>query len=282
MKGIRAKDKYEKEILDRIEALSRSRQTWQVWSDIIFAMACTLSNACDKNPDYWKEREREYEECIRRLGGPQEVAEIFCLITEAFEVNPWQDLLGDLYMRLNLGSHWHGQFFTPFSICQMMAKVSVGNDAAERIRKKGWISVADPSVGGGATLIAAAEEFKSQGINFQTQVLFFGQDVDRVAGLMAYIQLSLLGCPGYIVIGNTLTNPVTGYSALRPCHHEGQEFWFTPFFFRHEWQGRILCERMDELIRGKKKEQIIFFFDFEKEGDNVREGNRKAGTAVYG
>lgn len=280
MRGIRAKDRYEKEILDRIEALSRSRQTWQVWSDLIFAMACTLSNACDRHPEHWEAREKEYEACIRRMDGTELPAEIFGLVIEALEINPWQDLLGSLYMRLNLGSHWHGQFFTPFSICQMMARITMGGKPAERIREHGWISVSDPAVGGGATLIAAAEELRNQKYNYQTQALFVGQDVDRVAGLMAYIQLSLLGCPGYIVIGNTITNPVTGYSVLRPCQHDGQEFWFTPFFFRSEWQGRILCEKMDGLMKGRKEERLIFYFDFEKEGDHGREGIGKTGIAV--
>ena len=281
MRGIRAKDNYEKEILTRIESLSRSRQTWQVWSDLICAMACTLSNSCDKDPELWKEREKEYVSCIKRLGGAELPAEIFGLIIEALETNPWQDLLGDLYMRLNLGSHWHGQFFTPFNLCRLMASISIDRKPAERLREHGWVSVSDPSVGGGATLIAAAEEFKKQDINYQTQVLFVGQDVDRVAGLMAYIQLSLLGCPGYIVIGNTLTNPVTGFSVLRPCSKEGQELWFTPFFFRNEWQGRILCEKMDELIKGSRREEkLIFYFNFEKEGSDVRESIGKAGIAI--
>ena len=280
MKGIRAKDSYEKEILGRIEHLGRTRQTWQVWSDLIFAMACAISNSTDLVSGQRETREKEYESCIKRLGGVKEPSEIFALIVMAMEKNPWQDLLGDLYMRLNLGSHWHGQFFTPYNITKMMAKMTIPEKSQSQLQEKGWISVVDPAVGGGATLIAAAEEFHSQDINYQTQVLFAGQDIDRVAGLMAYIQLSLLGCPGYVVIGNTLTNPVTGYSVLRPFPKEGQEFWFTPMFYRDVWQGRILCERMDELTHRKREEHLIFCFDFEKEGVNVRESITKTGFAV--
>ena len=118
------------------------------------------------------------------------------------------------------------------------------------------------------------------GINYQTQAVFVGQDIDRIVGMMCYIQLSLLGCPGYVVIADTLTNPLTGFSALRPCPKEGQEFWYTPFFFRPEWQGRILCERMDEALKGRKEEKLIFYFDFEKEGADVRKRIEKTGIAV--
>ena len=47
-------------------------------------------------------------------------------------------------------------------------------------------------------MIAAANHLRRKNMNYHHHVLFIGQDVDRVAGMMAYIQLSLLGCPGYI------------------------------------------------------------------------------------
>ena len=46
---------------------------------------------------------------------------------------------------------------------------------------------------------------------------------------MCYIQLSLLGCAGYVVVGDTLSNPIEG-DVLFPDEKEGQEFWYTPFW----------------------------------------------------
>ena len=99
-------------------------------------------------------------------------------------------------------------------------------------------------------LIAAANTILRQKVNYQNHVLFVGQDIDRIVGMMAYIQLSLLGCPGYVVIGNSLTNPIVG-SALQPFEKEGQEFWYTPLYFSDVWQYRRIFAAMDQILRSE-------------------------------
>ena len=41
-------------------------------------------------------------------------------------------------------------------------------------------------------------------INYQQNAYFVAQDIDPLVAKMCYIQLSLLGCPGVVIIGNTL------------------------------------------------------------------------------
>lgn len=225
-----------REFVKIIQELCYGRQPWEVWSDVITVMACSIANAIDKSPKRHENREREYADCIKRLGGVEKPAQLFTILVEALEANPDQDFLGELYMALELGNHWKGQFFTPYNVSQLMSEMTNG-DCQEQIAKKGWISICDPCVGGGAMLIAAANTIQRQKINYQNHVLFVGQDVDRVVGLMAYIQISLLGCPGYIVIANTLTNPIAGLP-LMPAEKEGQEFWYTPLYFNEVWHFR--------------------------------------------
>ena len=138
------------------------------------------------------------------------------------------------------------------------------------------MSICDPCIGGGAMMVAAASRFRSLGINYHDHVMFVGQDVDRVAGLMSYIQLSLLGCPGYIDIANTLSYPLTG-DVLIPTEKEGQEFWYTPFYFKDTWDMRRHIRIFSHLFRegtGKKtaeaEPQFIFFFNYEETVDYVR------------
>ena len=83
----------------------------------------------------------------------------------------------------------------------------------------------DCACGAGATLIAARNSLKHTGIG-TNQTLFVGQDVDRTAALMCYIQLSLLGCAGYVVIADTLSKPVVG--KIIPRRKAGQDIWFMP------------------------------------------------------
>lgn len=271
----RTRDEYEKEFVGIVDQLSYNRQKWQVWSDLMEVIACSISNSVIRSGDRFERREKEYLEAIRRIGNGDAAAKAFAVIVEALESNPDQDFLGGLYMRLELGSHWHGQFFTPYSLCQLMAEVEMTDPAAE-VEKKGWLSVCDPCIGGGAMMIAAANHLRRKNVNYHHHVLFVGQDVDRVAGMMAYIQLSLLGCPGYIAIANTLTNPICG-DPLMPAEKEGQEFWYTPFYYADTWEYRRRFRMMDRIFAGSRPARpkllepgnYTFFFNF-KEGTDVR------------
>ena len=59
----------EKEFLDLFNHLCYSRTAWQVWSDLMSAMACTIANVFETNPKRKADREKEYERCIKELGG---------------------------------------------------------------------------------------------------------------------------------------------------------------------------------------------------------------------
>lgn len=200
---------------------------------------------------------------------------MFAVIVEALEHNPEQDFLGKMYMNLELGNHWKGQFFTPYNVCKMMSEITIGNVSAE-IERRGYVSICDPACGAGATLIAAANTLHRQREDFQHHVLFAGQDVDRVVALMCYIQLSLLGCAGYICVGNTLTNPQAGH-VLFPEEKEGQELWYMPMFMSQIWDGRRRVHMMDMLLGRSAKlfenktAGYTFFFEFDEK--EARYGN---------
>lgn len=137
-------------------------------------------------------------------------------------------------------------------------------------RSQNSISVNDPACGAGATLVAAANIFHRKKINYQTRVLFTANDIDRVVAQMCYIQLSLLGCAGWVAVANTISNPVCG-DPLMPVEKPGQEFWYTPFYFRGEWNCRRQIQIFKEMcgswitpIEERNPGKITFYFDFEK------------------
>lgn len=196
----------EKEFLEIFKPLCYSRNYWEVWSDLMTVIACSISNATDRSKEHYEKREKEYMTCIEKLGSVDAAAKIMGIIVMALENNPNQDFLGKMYMNLELGNHWKAQFFTPYCVCRMMAEINIGDWVQKEIDRKGYIAVNDPACGAGATLIAAVNSFRQHNIDFQSRVVFVGQDIDRVVGMMCYIQLSLLGCSGYIAIANTLSN----------------------------------------------------------------------------
>ncbi len=260
---------WEKEFLKLFDKLTYSRSAWQVWEDLMTVMACSISNAVDRTPDKFKRREEQYERSIKNLGGVEIPAQMLGIITMALEQNPDQDFLGKLYMSLNLGNHWKGQFFTPYNICQMMAEMNFDDGVQAEVERKGYISICDPCVGAGAMLIAAANVMRRAKFNFQTNAVFVGQDIDQIVAMMAYIQLSLIGCPGYIIIGNSITNPPTGH-VLFPQNTEGQEVWITPLFMHDIWEMRRTKELLLGLFGGTattlktvEKEHFYMFFYFD-------------------
>ena len=121
-------------------------------------------------------------------------------------------------------------------------------------------------------LIAAANTLKKMGINYQTDAVFVGQDIDRVVAMMAYIQLSLIGCPGYIIIGNSLTHPPVGH-VLFPQDTEGREIWITPLFMHKVWEQQRTKVLMQKLFRGTETTQKTV----ETEKGGVSMNNAKPG-----
>lgn len=229
--------------------LCRSRNRWQVWQDFVMMVAICISNRVDKG--HFDSREKQFTTIASQYSQLEmkDFGEMFSALVGALEANPNQDFLGDTFMRLELGNHWKGQFFTPYDVCRMMAEVTYGADLKDSVEKKGWFSVNDCACGAGATLIAFANLCRDKGLNFQTSVLFVAQDVDLVAGLMCYIQLSLLGCPGYVVIENTLTNPVTSYDGRGLIPKPGENIWYTPLYHMDVWHWRRIFWQTDMLFR---------------------------------
>lgn len=246
--NIRLETTQQKEIYSRFRYLADRHSAWQVWADFVTMSACSLSLADREQhmAEYASIAKRYQPEELERL------CEMFDLTVDALEENPNQDFLGDLFMRFDLSNQWKGQFFTPYSLCKAMARMSAG-DLKTQVAEEHWIHSHDPACGAGATLIAFANECRDQGVNFQTSALFVAQDLDRTAALMCYVQLSLLGCPGYVVVGDSLCSPVTGHM-LFPRIHEGQEIWYTPMFLSDVWTGRRIVMRIENALSRSEKQ----------------------------
>ena len=227
----------------------RRHSPWTVWADFVVMSAVGISNTVDK--DHAGEREKTYAALATKYDRSELecLSSMFAEVVNGLEENPNQDFLGDLFMALELGNEHKGQFFTPYSVCRMTAKMTYGKDLEAKIDQRGWISVNDPACGAGALLVAFANECKLRHTNYQTSVLFVAQDIDHIVGCMCYIQLSLLGCPGYVVIGNSLTEPCSGIDGDPLIPVPGDNIWYTPMYFRDVWHYRRLGQVMDRVIR---------------------------------
>ena len=242
----------------------------EVWQDVIQTIACSISNAVDKR--HYDEREALYMRIVQKYGAKEFaiIPKLFGQITLGMEEKLDGDFLGELYMELGLGNKYAGQFFTPYSLCKGMAEVTLeGAFAEDQLKQHGYISVNDCACGAGATLVAAANVLRERGVNYQQDVIFVGQDIDYGTALMCYIQLSLLGCPGYVRIGDTLANPQTGHVLFGSGE---SDTWYTPMFFSGPWEYRrsaVMVARMKNAIQamgGKEPEVSTVKIDTAKEG----------------
>ena len=222
------KKDYKKEFCALMDQFAFRYSRWQVWNDFLSLSAISLANVMPV-PEK-EEREKQYLSIMDKYQKEEQEAfpKMLGLVALALEENPEQDFLGSLYHYMNLQQEQKGQFFTPYHICQFMSEIQFSDaEADEMLKERRYISVNDPACGAGAMLIAFANVAKRHGINYQKHVLFVAQDIDRTAAMMCYIQLSLLGCPAVVAIGDSLA---------KPFPHPDNEVWCTMFYYLNQWR----------------------------------------------
>ena len=219
--------------------LTGARQLWELWEDTMIMFATMISNAVDKR--FYDKREEMFKNVASKYSEKeiQIFLQIFAEIVNQLEAEPEQDFLGDLYMQLDLGSHWHGQFFTPYNVCKMMADFQLPAELSFEDAKA--VTITDCACGGGALLIASAHSYRTKmakiGLNAQDFVCLYAQDLSMVATLMCYIQISLQGYAGKIKIGDSLLHPMLDSD-------NGSDIWYTPMWFSDVWIQRRAVERI--------------------------------------
>lgn len=204
------------------KSLSQRHGSRKIWDDFILMSACSISTAVDKA--MFEQREQMYMRIIQGYTKDEldKMTQLFALTVLALEENPDQDFLGDIFNELRLFNERKGQHFTPYNVGKMMAQMQLGNLAAE-IKENGFFSISDCCCGAGRLLIAAANAAREQGVNYQRDIVFVAQDIDFTVAMMAYVSLSLLGCVGYVAVGNT----------LRPEPPSPENIWYMPMNILH-------------------------------------------------
>jgi hypothetical protein len=250
------RDERQKNLVRLFNKACSRHSRWNVWADFIVMAAISISNVVDQS--HAESREKTYMTLAAKYNKRELdcFGEMFGEIVNGIDACPDQDFLGELYMALELGNSRAGQFFTPYAVCRAMAAMTYGNDLEQKIAEQGWVSISDPACGAGALLVAFANECRRPGreINYQTSVLFVAQDIDLIVGCMCYIQLSLLGCPGYVVIADTLAHPATAIDGRGLIPVPSENIWYTPFYFRDIWHYRRMIFQMDYALKSMHSE----------------------------
>ena len=144
----------------------------------------------------------------------QELGRLFGLYLVAVEELPFRDILGTLFMRLDIKSVQAGQFFSPYPIAEMMARMQFDRDSFQAtVRERGTFSVCDPAVGSGVMLLAFAKVVHdSLGREGTDRLRLYGNDIDQRCVNMCRIQLRMNGLDGFgrmAALAHLATQPET-------------------------------------------------------------------------
>ena len=239
-------------IIKGLKTLNSRHSLWSVFEDWLKVCAISISNAVDWN--HREEREQQYLETINKYTPDEQkiLVETFSELVVALEREHTKggpmDLLGKVFHALELHNKYHGQFFTPFHICEFMGHIALGdggeagNAVSGALSEKGYVSVCEPCVGSGGMVLGFAKAMYLEKLNYCEQMVAYCCDIDIKCVYMAYLQLSLYGIPAVIIHGNSLTL-------------EEWSQWYTPMYMVNGWPLRERVSNLLETIQSATKEK---------------------------
>jgi hypothetical protein len=145
-------------------------------------------------------------------------------------------------MELEIANKDAGQFFTPPELSDLMANLTFG-DELKKLDHQPFITAGEPDCGAGVMILALVKVMITAGHNPADKLWVQCIDVDRMAALMCYIQLSLWNVPAEIIVGNTLSWDI-------------REVWYTPAHHMGLWKYRLLRDRENGEVAPKQADAV--------------------------
>lgn len=248
--------------------LAPHKHRYDLFRDFVTISAISIYNAMAKDERY----EAEYLEIIGQYEKEEamQLAKLFADVVMMLDPQP-SDVLGEIYMGMGLGNAKTGQYFTPFYMAEVMSEITLG-DELSNMTKPFW-KLHEPSCGSGVMVLAFAKKLIAKGHNPGEKMWACCIDLDRMAALMCYIQLSLWNIPAIVHVGNSLTNEHRE-SFATPAHHLG--FWDMKLKIDQTQSllGNVtsahsdeqaLVDDQDSLVvepQGESQTELQFDFDF--------------------
>ncbi|MFK0154146.1 N-6 DNA methylase [Streptomyces sp. NPDC090493] len=227
-----------REIVKLLAANTGAKRMSEVFDNFVEMAALALRNAVDvRGSRSWQAREVQY---LRIAGGYGRTelyrfAEALALVTTAMEREPC-DVLGRLYMALELGNERLGQYFTPYDIAQLMAEMQISS-VAEQVQKDGFAGLYEPTCGAGTFIVALSQSMLEHGLNPQSQLHVTAEDIAPQAMHMIYVHLTLLHIPAVVRRRDILTLETFGA-------------WPTPAHILGGWDLKL---RLARAINGSRR-----------------------------
>jgi type I restriction-modification system DNA methylase subunit len=212
-----ARPDYQHEFIALFNQTARHQNRHQVFRDFCYcAMAAIHNKYC-----FSEALEQFYLKTIRKYvrEDVDRIVKLFSYTVLALAEEPC-DFLGSVFMRLALGNKNLQQFFTPWEVARVMAALQL-SDVSDLLKTQPFVTVHEPCCGAGCMMLAAAEVLREQGHDPLSSMWVCAIDIDPLAAVMTYIQLSLAGIPAAVTIGDVLRDPCGGRTRYTPAYYLG-------------------------------------------------------------
>lgn len=164
--------------------------SWDLFKEWLNGAWWLLSGGMEADSDNRRER---LDKFTKKQG--EALGTLFHAYVDMVEQRPFDDVLGETLIELDLASVRAGQYFTPMPICRMTAEMNFSEEALRAKADSGEkLTVCDPACGSGAMLLAMGGVITNRmGREWLRHVEFYGMDIDERCCLMARIQIRLNG-----------------------------------------------------------------------------------------
>jgi type I restriction-modification system DNA methylase subunit len=179
-----------------LRSLCHRHDLRRVFDAFVLMAACALAMQT-REPEYMEEAKNWTKEELETF------AEALALLVTEMERHPFTDILGGYYMEFAIsqkGQQWNGEFHTPKPVCDLMARMIVGE--GDTWHAEGKIAVCEPACGSGAMILSFGEACSP---HIRRRLRVTAIDINRMACHMAFINTTLWGIPTRIIHGNSLS-----------------------------------------------------------------------------
>lgn len=220
------------------ELTNRGHNLARVFEDFLSATVCAFSTGL---------LEERYMEIAGRYGEHMNtMGEALGALVMAME-ETGADILGDFFE----GAITHGeagQFFTPEPVCEMIVKMTLGENPPQQAEDGSPLTICDPACGSGRTLLAAGR--------MVPDAVLYGCDVDHRCVMMTAINLALNYRRGKVVWGNSLSLQEHGHYSIFRFSGLVQVLWSERPVLTVKKAEEMVVIDDDERAEAKKPQQL--------------------------
>ena len=187
-----------------LESIAPHRHAVEKFDDFLRMAVCAFSMG-KMEPEYEEVAKKYSKEEIKSFGDA--LGQLFLDYDEKSQDGAWKDILGNYFEETGNSNARMGQFFTPDSLCNMMAQITATDITRENT------TINDPTCGSGRNLIAHCRLAPDN----RSKCFYTGSDLDYRCVLMTVINFVMYGMRGVVIHMDALSMKVfKGYRIWMP------------------------------------------------------------------